>query len=435
MAEIKPFRGLIYEPEKIGGDYSKVVAPPYDVIPRKTRDELYLKSEYNIIRLILGKSVERDSPAVNKYTRAKDSLENWVKKGVLARDDKEALYIYSQEYSAGGKTCLRIGFMALMKIGESGQDEVLPHEYTLAKPKADRMNLIKEVQSNLSPIFSLYDGEGSITGILKKEMDAAPPIIDIKLDGEHHKFWRLARAEVISAICSGMRDKKAFIADGHHRYEVAKNYRDVLRTSPEYDGRADYVMMYFTDLSVREGLTVFATHRIIKAMPRVEKSEIISKLNEYFEIFECRDLTEMAGKLEDDFSEEHAFGFFDGEKYLFMRSKDKEKLLALMLEDKSLQWKDLDVSVLHSAILGKILSVKTEEGNITYVKTAEDAETGVKDGSHAAAFFLRSTRLEQLKSVAELGEMMPQKSTYFYPKLLTGLVINQIVVLQPSFSG
>lgn len=425
MAEIIPFKGLIYDSGKIGKDYSKVVAPPYDVIPPEMRDELYSKSDYNVVRLILGKSAEGDSPECNKYTRAREALAKWEAEGVLARDEKKAFYLYSQEYEADGKMRVRIGFFALMKIGEAEDDEVLPHEHTLAKPKADRMNLIKEVRGNLSPIFSLYDGAGRVTEMLKKEMTAAEPVIDIQVDGVGHKFWRLGREETVSTICSEMADKKVFIADGHHRYEVAKAYRDLKRNSPGYDGCADHVMMYFSDLSVQEGLTVFATHRIIKSMPEIDENGIKLKLNEYFSISECCDLSDLAEKLNNGAFEDYAFGFFNGEKYLFMKSEDEEKLIGLISEDRSAQWKSLDVSILHSAVLDKILAVKGAEGNVAYLRRAEEAVARVKDGSYSAAFFLRPTRLEQLKAVAELGEMMPQKSTYFYPKLLTGLVINK----------
>jgi len=425
MAKIIPFKGLIYDSKKIGKNYAKVVAPPYDVIPPEKRDELYSKSDYNVVRLILPESADGDSTEFGKYTRANEVLENWIDRGVLARDDKKALYIYSQEYEADGKKRERIGFFALMKIGEAEGDEVLPHEYTLAKPKADRMNLIKEVRGNLSPIFSLYDGAGCITEILKKEIAVSEPAIDIHLDGVRHKFWAVRNEETVGVICSAMEEKKVFIADGHHRYEVAKAYRDLKRNSPGYDGYADYVMMYFTDLSVPDGLTVFPTHRIIKSMTEIDVNEIRSRLNEYFSVSECSDLADLVGKLNSDVSKNYAFGFFNGDKYLFMESKDKEKLLGLVSEDRSAQWKNLDVSVLHSAVLSKILEIETAEGNLVYARRAEEAVAIVKKGSGNAAFFLRPTRVEQLKAVAELGEMMPQKSTYFYPKLLTGLVINK----------
>ncbi|MFH1395185.1 MAG: DUF1015 domain-containing protein [Candidatus Omnitrophota bacterium] len=426
MAEIKPFKGLVYNQEKIGGDYLNVVAPPYDVIPEEMKDALYAKNEYNVIRLILGKSQNGDDDKNNVYTRAKENLKNWENQGVIVRDDKPAIYIYVQEYECNGKTHKRIGFICLMKIGETGKDPVLPHEYTLAKPKADRMNLIKQVKANLSPIFSLYeDTDGIINDVITANIKKSDPVINITADDGTHKFWRLQDENSIDVIVNAMKDKKAFIADGHHRYEVAKTYRNMRRKEPGYDGSSDYVMMYFTDLSENSDLTVLATHRVVKVMPEDEKEKLLSKLEVYFDVKKCVSLTELFDNLNKEVFQDNVFGFFNGKDYFYMKPKNKGKLLSLIPDNKALEWKTLDVSVLHSAVLNKILAVDNLEGNITYMRRPEDAERIVKNGSHMAAFFLNPTRVDQLKAVAELGEMMPQKSTYFYPKLLTGLVINK----------
>ncbi|MFH1309313.1 MAG: DUF1015 domain-containing protein [Candidatus Omnitrophota bacterium] len=426
MAEIRPFRGLIYNQEKIGGNYLSVVAPPYDVISAEMKDALYGESGYNVIRLILGKSLDRDDETNNVYTRAKENLINWEKHDVLLKDDKPAIYIYLQEYDCNGKKHKRVGFICLMKIGETGNDPVLPHEYTLAKPKVDRMNLIKQVKANLSPIFSLYeDTDGVINREIEKSIKRRDPVIDVTRDDGSHKLWRLQDEKSVDVIVNAMRDKKAFIADGHHRYEVAKTYRDTCRKDPDYDGSADFVMMYFTDLSENSDLTVLATHRAVKVMPAEQKEKLMSKLETYFDIKKRGSLTELVDNLNEEIFEENVFGFFDGKDYFLMKPKNKEKLLNLITDDRAYEWKTLDVSVLHSAVFNKILLVNNSEGNISYFREPKDAEKVVKDGSHMAAFFLKPTRVEQLKAVAELGEMMPQKSTYFYPKLLTGLVINK----------
>ena len=426
MAEIRPFKGVLYNGEKISGDYSKVVAPPYDFISEKERDELYEKSPYNIIRLILGKALEGDNETVNKYTRAKDLFNEWQEEGILAADDAEALYVYLQEYEYKGRKCRRIGFTGLLKIGETGKDALLPHEYTLAKPKEDRMNLMKQVESNLSPIFSLYDDpEGALKEVLEKAADQSDPVIDVTVSGQRHVIWRLSDGDAINKIVSWLEGRNLFIADGHHRYEVAKMYRDLRRKEEGYDGSADYIMMYFTDMSDPDNLTVMGTHRVIKVMPTSSDDEVIEKVQEYFNVVECPSLQDLMDALEKEMEEGNAFGFFGGSKYLLMKPRDKAALLGPIEGDKTEDWKGLDVSVLHSAVFGRILSVSSEEGNITYVKMPEEAEKLVKSGSHAAAFLLNPTRVEQMKAVAEHREMMPQKSTYFYPKLLTGLVINK----------
>ncbi|MGB2601791.1 MAG: DUF1015 domain-containing protein [Candidatus Omnitrophota bacterium] len=426
MAEIRPFKGILYNSAKISGDYSKVVAPPYDVISEEERDELYEKSPYNIIRLILGKAIEGDNETVNKYTRAKGLFNEWQEEGILATDEVESFYAYLQEYEYKGRKCGRIGFMGLMKIGESGGDALLPHEYTLAKPKEDRMNLMKQVESNLSPIFSLYDDpEGKLKEVLEKVADESDPVIDVTVSGQRHVIWRLSDSSAIGEIVSWLDGKNLFIADGHHRYEVAKMYRDMRRKEEGYDGSADYIMMYFTDMSDSDNLTVMGTHRVVKVMPTSNDDEVALKMQEYFDVIEYSTLQELMDALENQMEEGNAFGFFGGNKYLLMKPKDREALLALIKGDKTNDWKSLDVSVLHSAVYESILSVSGEEGNITYVKMPEEAEKLIKSGSHTAAFFLNPTRVAQMKAVAEHREMMPQKSTYFYPKLLTGLVINK----------
>ncbi|MFH1412331.1 MAG: DUF1015 domain-containing protein [Candidatus Omnitrophota bacterium] len=422
MAEVRPFKGFLYNGTKIKGGYSSVMAPPYDVISDKMRDELYDKSEYNIIRLILGKCLCGSGEGENKYTRAGKLLAEWCGKNIMARDGKESFYVYVQEYSFEGEEIRRIGFIGLMEISDS----VLPHEYTLAKPKEDRMNLIKQVKGNLSPIFSLYeDKNGEVSDILERGIKGKTPLIDIICDEIRHMLWRLSDSENVAQISRKMNGRKTFIADGHHRYEVARAYRDAMREQTGYKGEADHVMMYFTDLNDAEKLTVVATHRVIKKMPQNGRVSLVKKLDPYFSIEEKKNLGELTGALKGKIGTDNVFGYIDKDGYLLLIPKDKRKIVSLIKDTKSEEWKKMDVSVLHSSVFKEILGLDVIEGNITYVKKPEEAETLVKDNSHEAAFLLNPTRVEQLRAVAEMGDMMPQKSTYFYPKLLSGLVINK----------
>jgi uncharacterized protein (DUF1015 family) len=422
MAEVRPFRGLVYDPVTLG-DVSKVMAPPYDVISTEKREELYSKSDFNVVRLILGKDLPGDGREDNKYIRSKKAMKDWMEKGVLATDEREALYVYLQQYEVKEQRVSRIGFLGLMKI--EGTDVVLPHEHTLSKPKEDRMNLIGEVECNLSPIFGLYSGdEGYISGKLKNAVSELAPFTDIEIDGVRHVLWKLFDAGEISAILGAMETRKVFIADGHHRYAVAKAYRDLCRSREGYDGRADHVLMYLTDMDDPENLTVLATHRVVNNIPDDVKKGILSNIEKYFNVTDIKGLPELMDKMDELRRKSYVYGFFDGTGYYLLEPGKNDDLKELM-ENKPEPWKDLDVSVLHSVIFEKLLGIWAKEGDVSYAKEPEEAERMVKEASGRAAFFLNPTRVEQLRAVAEVGEMMPQKSTYFYPKLLTGLVMNR----------
>jgi len=426
MASIIPFKGLIYDREKVGGDPSSVMAPPYDVISPKEQDALYAKNPDNIIRIILGKDEEGDGAENNKYTRAAGYLRKWQEEGILKRDTEDAFYVYLQDYTAEGRKFTRLGFFGLLKIEDDDDDPVVPHEHTLARPKEDRMNLIKETRANLSSIFTVFSDEGGrITSILKDAAASTEPLLDMMIDDVRHVLWRLADKNAVQEVQSLMKDKEVYIADGHHRYAVAKAYRDFRKAEEGYDGSADHVLMYFTDLEVSDNLTVFATHRVVKEMSLSGDSEIKNKLSGYFQVDEMDSLTHLMDKLHTNGESSHVFGYYGGDKYVALKLKDESSLTDIVKDDKSEEWKKLDVSILHSGIFRSLLSVKDGEGNLTYVHTAEEAERLVKDKSHSAAFFLNPTKVTEMTAVAGRGDMMPQKSTYFYPKLLTGLVINK----------
>ncbi len=425
MAEVRPFRGIIYNAGKVGDDVAGVYAPPYDVIPQTMRDELYEGNDYNVIRLILGKDREGDNEQDNKYTRANRFLTEWMEEGVLVKDKDEAFYVYEQEYQVHGRKCRRIGFIGLMEIADAEKKKIFPHEHTLAAPREDRMNLMKEVKGNLSPIFTLYSDMGrTITEILEKTVVSVAPLVDIQIGMEGHKLWRLRDKSSLEKISSSMEGKRIFIADGHHRYEVARKYRDMMRQQPGYDGSADHIMMYFTDMEASGNLTIMGTHRVIKDMELAD-DEIVERLKKYFYVTRHRDLADLISRLDKKSGESHAFGFFGGNGYLFIELKNESDIEKLIVEKKSLEWKKLDVSILHSAVFNGLLDIKNEEGKVKYVRDPEEAVSLVRNSGYKGVFFLNPTRVEQLKAVAERGDMMPQKSTYFYPKLLSGLVLNK----------
>ena len=427
MAKIKPFKGVVYNGAKLENDYSAVMAPPYDVISPKHKEELHRKSEHNVINLILGKDLNSDTPVENKYTRAGKYLREWIAKGVLQRDRSDSFYVYSQEYKACGEKRRRVGFIGLFEIEDPGKNKIFPHEHTLDAPKKDRMKLLENVKCNLSPIFSLYpDKNSGVTNTIENFITRSKPVIQVKTQEETHKLWRMDDIEEVNRISSLMRDRKIFIADGHHRYEVARLYRDMRRKETGYDSSADFVMMYFAAMEPTNDLTIMATHRVIINTVLGSDDEVARKVSAFFNVTPCRDLDKLMAFLDKKADgRSHVFGFFAGNKYLAMELVDENLIDKLVEEPKSRDWKKLDVSILHFGIFKKLLGVKAEEGNVTYVRDADEAEALVKKGLGKAAFLLNSTRVEQLKAVAESGDMMPQKSTYFYPKLLTGLVMNK----------
>jgi uncharacterized protein (DUF1015 family) len=427
MAEVKPFKGILYNRENIHGDYSSVCAPPYDVISASMQDDLYRRSEFNVIRLILGKKQTNDTPESNWYTRAGKTLNEWIDRSILAKDKDEAFYIYVQEYTFEGEKKRRLGFIGLMEIVDPATKKIFPHENTLAKPKEDRMEVIKKVKGNMSPVFGLFTDEGGkVTGILEEFISANPSVIDATVEGERNRLWRLSDKRSVEAVSSLMKDKSVYIADGHHRYEVARKYRDMMRKEPGYDGSADSVMMYFSDMGSANDLTIMPTHRVVKKTG-LSEDDVVKKLrgSSLFNVTQTRNLSEMIKKMKELSLKSHSFGFFGGKKYFVIEPKDNNDISGMIDEKKSREWKSLDVSILHFVIFKKELDVKSEEGNITYVKTPEEAEKLVKDGTHEGAFFLNPTKVKEMKAVAEHGDMMPQKSTYFYPKLLTGLVMHK----------
>ncbi|UCD55338.1 MAG: DUF1015 domain-containing protein [Candidatus Omnitrophota bacterium] len=412
MAEIKPFRGILYNREKI--DIAKVITPPYDVISPSMQNRFYQRDEHNIIRLILGKAENNNTSKSNRYARARVLLDRWMKKKFLVKDGKPAIYIYTQEYLYKGKKRTRLGFIALMKIEDPKESGILPHEYTLDKPKADRLNLIVKTKANLSPIFSLFqDKKNQINKLLKHFIKSKDPLFTIEADGVIHKFWRMNNKYAINSIKKYMRDKKIFIADGHHRYEVALAYRNKMRRNlKSFKKPMDYVMMYFSNLSERGSLTILSTHRVVKNINQFDEKKIKLKLRKYFYIKNLTKQEDLLECLEKTEKKKRVFGMYMGKKrfYLLTSKETRPKF---------------DVTVLHDLIINEILGVKNRASSIKYIRNEEDAIRLIDKGDYKIAFFLRPTRVHQMKAVAEKGQMMPQKSTYFYPKLLTGLVINK----------
>ncbi len=424
MAEIRTFKGVFYN-KGIVGDFSNVVAPPYDVISEQDQKNLQEKSKYNIVRLILPQGSIN-----NKYIQASALYNQWLKDCILVRDIEPSLYIYEQEYNVKGRPRKRIGFIALAKIEDFSTGKIKAHERTLKGPKADRLRLLKACKTNFSQIFSLFsDPEQKVDEVLRKHTKERPRI-NIKVDGVTNRLWSLNDSEAVETITGLMQDKPLFIADGHHRYETAINHRDEMRLfTGDNSGEApfDYTMMMFVNMDGK-GLTVLPTHRVLKNLPKINHDKFRENLKHIFEIKEFSSIDKTMAELAKN-SDSHAIGMYLGNRtYSLLKVKDENEVVKLLDGNQSRSWKLLDVTILHQVIINRVLGFgRTNiESSIKFTTNGKEAVQLVTSGEYQMAFFLNPTKISSVRDIANLGEVMPQKSTYFYPKLLSGLVLNKL---------
>ena len=426
MAEIKPFKGMRYN-TFLAGKIGELCCPPYDIISEEERLGYIAENEYNVIRLELPKEGE------DVYKTAGEVLDMWRNTGVLVHEIKPAVYIYEEEFNAYNKRSSVKGIIVRVKVEEFSKGVILPHEFTLSKAKADRFNLMKATNCNFSQIYALYmDEEHTTLKTIDRLSDRKP---DQKFtDNDHvtHKLWIITDEKVIEKLVNDFADRKLYIADGHHRYETALNYRNYCREngiSKEGDPQ-DYQMMYLVDMQ-HPGLVVFPTHRMVRDLESFDKDEVLKGCEEYFDIKKFTSVGNINSELAKQYKQgKKAFGFYcgKGEWYLLVL-KDIE-VMAKVLPDLSEASQQLDVSVLHSLILEKTMGIDKEnmanQINLTYTKFFEEAIMKVDKGEFQCSFILNPTRVTESRDVAAAGEKMPQKSTYFYPKMITGMVMNDL---------
>jgi len=345
----------------------------------------------------------------------------------MIRDEKPAIYIYAQGYKFEGRHIEMMGFISLMKL-ETGKNAVHPHENTLSAPKVDRLNLVREVKANLSPIFILYDDKShNIMGIMKRFTARKKPFIDIDIDNVRHKMWKLDDSALIKKMEKAIRSRQTFIADGHHRYAVSQNYAGEIASSKvtsELAKNSKFAMAYFVEFN-EHILTILPTHRVIKDIGGMNKGDVIGILKRDFDIKKASSLDGAMKKLA-SLRSAHAFAaYLGGSDYYVLKLKDPG-LSDKVMKGKPKAWRRLDVSILHKFVLEHLLDIRDREDNIEYVKDPADGVKLVKTGSFKCAFFLNPTKALQMKKIAQIGERMPRKATYFYPKPLTGLVVNKL---------
>ena len=444
MGEIRPFKGILYQKGMIP-NLSLVIAPPYDVISSEDQDRLYEQSSHNIIRLIKGKGSPKDNDQDNTNTRANEVFQKWLRDGVLAEDPDEAIYACQDVYKlTDGIQKVRKGFIALFKLEAFGSGSIYPHERTLAGPKEDRFQLMKACSANFSSIFSLYsDPEGKTEEILKGIWSQPPDMEILSQERILHRLWKINDPPVCKKIQDAMAGQKVFIADGHHRYETALRYQSFRKEKGGMkDGNLpyDYCMMYFSNTE-DPGLSILPYHRIVKNLPQDLLDHLEERLKTWFDIkriyFDGIAITESAARkqllhwMTQIGRERSTFGLYMGhQRYYTLSLKRSVNIEEIVPGEGSMVWKSLDVNILHSLIFEKMLHISSQDfekkKTLSFVSDLNKAINLVNIRNCQAAFLVNPTSMNQVKAVAINGEKMPQKSTFFYPKLPSGLVIRRI---------
>lgn len=435
MANIKAFKALRYDP-KIAGDPATLITPPYDVINQAMQDNFYQINPYNIIRLEWGKKYPTDNENENRYTRAAADFAAWQKNGVLKQDAKPSFYLYRQEFMIDGKSIVRSGFLTTILADGYASGQVLPHEETLPKHKADRLELMRHTFANFSPIFGLY-AQPSQTIDKALEKGAANRQADIDIHDEygvHHMLWVIDDPDTVALIEKEMKDLKVYIADGHHRYETASFFA---KENAEKGIRGcEYMQIALVNL-YDPGLIVLPTHRLVKNIPSLNKKDLLSKIAKAgFDVdLVCEHekgetLAAMLAQMAQGGENTTSFGLYIDDEFYLLRLPDRAKAADGVSPGKSLAYRKLDVTLLHTLILEDILGIGpkelAEEGWIGYTRDDKEALDKVDSQEFQCCFFMNSTLVQELLDVAEAGEKMPQKSTFFYPKIIAGLVINKL---------
>ncbi|WP_028324590.1 DUF1015 domain-containing protein [Desulfatirhabdium butyrativorans] len=444
MANIQPIRAIVYNVLKVP-DISAVVTPPYDVISAEERDAFHQRDPHNIIRLILGKPYPTDTLSDNPHTRAAATLRQWLDEGILVREPSPTIYLTAIDFETRGKRLTRWGFIAGVQLEPFEKGIVLPHETTFSRVKSERLGLIQACNANLSPIFSIYsDPQNRLIENIRSAIAASnrpePDIAFMDSEGQGHRVWKLTDPGLQQLISDHLKECPVLIADGHHRYETALQYRDmVLCRHPEYGKNhpVNFVMMYLTAMEA-PGLVVLPAHRMVHRIDPERLAAMLEMVRPYFRVeeVEAEDLGPegLAARLEQRLLQSDT-----GSRIGLIR-RDHPRILVLELKPGVMKKRygdefadtllDLDVTVLTRLLLMDILGLNSQdlddEARIRYSKSASQAMASVFAGRCDLAFILNPTRVDQVRRAAAAGQIMPRKSTYFYPKVITGLALHPL---------
>ncbi len=434
MATIRPFRGVRYNPEEIP-DLSAVISQPYDRVRHGLQDKYYRQSPYSIVRIIKGKEEPGDDENHNVYTRARDYYQTWLQQGVLVRENVPALYVLDQTFTlSDGSVKTRRGLVAAFELSRFDEGIVLPHERTLSGPKVDRLNLMRATAVNFGHIFMLYP-DGGINELLEQAI-ADQPGFELREMFEHdviQRFWPVTDLQTIQAVVEEMAPRNnLIIADGHHRYETALNYRDEMRAKyPDAPPNAGFNYRMVTLVSMEDpGLVILPTHRLIHSYEQMAGPEVLEKAQAYFQVTPVADRPALEATLAEATPEHPRFGFYDG-TYAVLTLRDPA-VLAELLPERDPAWRLLDVSVVHELFIERVLGINKAaveaKTNIEYLRDPQMGYDAVDQGKAQFLLVMNPTRMEQVRACTAAGEKMPQKSTDFYPKIISGLVMMPIGV-------
>lgn len=438
MARIIPFKGILYNQEKIE-NVADVVAPPYDVISEEKQGELHDRHENNVIKLILGQDQEGDTKENNRHTRAADYFNSWIAEDVLTADTAQALYLTSLDFVSGGQVVTRYGLITQVGLEPFENGVILPHEQTFSAVKSERLELLKICKANFSQIFSIYSDQDDILTTLVRAVEGVEPDIDLVDDvEERHKLWRITDKTILDLIQKKMSDQKLFIADGHHRYETALNYRKFLQeTDPAFDEShpANNIMMYLCSME-DPGLIIYPTHRLLNSADETALASLLENAGAFFDISEhpfnnsYEEVMDAFRKDLADDSDGIKIGAAIKEKSALYVFKLKAAVLETKLASIPEALRNLDVTILTNLIFIELLGLTQDaldkEKLITYSENDAHAVDAVVNGKCDVAFVINSTKIKQVQDIAESDQIMPRKTTYFYPKALTGLVFNKL---------
>jgi uncharacterized protein (DUF1015 family) len=440
MAEVIPFRGKVYNPEKIPNP-GEVTTPPYDVISPEEQALAYARHPHNIIRLILGKESTEDSEANNRYTRAARYWKEWTAESILIRDPQPAFYLTATRFTVEDRPLTRFGLIARVRLEPFNRGVILPHETTFSGIKSDRLRLMQACHANFSPIFSLYpDPDRHLLTTLKDRVQDRNPDMDFTdTAGDRQRLWRITDGPFCEQATRNFQDKTLYIADGHHRYETALAYRDWLaQVDPDFsdDHPANFIMMYLTGIT-DPGLVVLPAHRMVRSVPADLRGDFIAESQAFFDIFAMPFRGDTPDEILPEFLSELEKGADRNTIGVFMKGRTELLLLRLregvmdrFADELPESLRTLDVTVLTRLLLMEVLGFDGDRlddpAAISYTSRADTAMEAVFEGGFDMAFLLNPTRIEQVRKIAREGLIMPRKSTYFYPKVITGQVINPL---------